>query len=122
MITTVLRSLLLAGALALTALSPMLLAERVAGSWHMQIVLDASSGSAFLQLEQDGETLRGVYQGLFGRSAVTGTLRVNEIAFTVISGSQTITYSGTIKDGTMSGRCDYAGAATCTFRGIRSES
>ncbi|MDZ4699760.1 MAG: hypothetical protein SH809_08660 [Rhodothermales bacterium] len=122
MITSVLRSLLLVGALALTALSPTLFAERVSGSWHMQIVLDASSGSAYLQLEQDGETLRGGYQGLLGRSDVTGTLRVNEIAFTVTSGGQTITYSGTIEDGAMSGRCDYAGATVCTFRGIRLES
>jgi hypothetical protein len=122
MVTSVLRSVLLVGALALTTLSPTLFAQQVSGGWHMQIILDASSGSAYLQLEQEGDTLRGAYQGLLGRSAVTGTLRVNEITFTVTSGGQKITYSGTIEDGTMNGRCDYAGAATCTFRGIRSES
>ncbi|MEZ4703166.1 MAG: hypothetical protein R2834_22755 [Rhodothermales bacterium] len=122
MMYSAIRSLMLVGALTLTTLAPSLFAERVEGAWHMQVLLDASSGSAYLQLEQHGEALEGTYQGLLGSASVKGSVRVNEFTFQVTSAGQTITYSGTVEDGNMRGRCDYAGATTCTFRGIRSES
>ena len=122
MIYSTIRSTMLMGALALAALAPSLVAEHVAGDWNMNIELDASSGSAFLRLQQDGDVLTGSYQGLLGRAPVEGTIIRGEIVFRVGSGASAITYTGTVSNGTMTGACDYAGAETCTFLGLRSES
>jgi hypothetical protein len=122
MLTSAIRSVLLAGALLFTALAPTLVAEQVAGGWHMQITLDESSGSAYLFLVQDGDTIHGTYQGLLGTAPVEGALRLNELSFRLAGTGRTISYSGTVEGSTMYGTCDYAGVETCTFYGIRSDS
>ncbi len=122
MIYSTIRSMLLVSALALAALAPSLFAERVSGDWNLNIELDASSGSAFLRLVQDGDALSGSYQGLLGSAPVEGSVTVNEIVFRVRSGAEVITYTGTVANGTMTGECDYAGADSCIFLGLRSES
>jgi hypothetical protein len=122
MLTSAIRSVLLAGALLFTALAPTLVAEQVAGGWHMQITLDESSGSAYLFLVQDGDAIHGTYQGLLGTAPVEGAVKMNELTFRMTSAGRTITYTGVVDGEDIYGRCDYAGATTCTFRGIRSDS
>jgi hypothetical protein len=80
----------------------------VTGAWAFQIETPNGPGTPTFTFKQEGEKLTGQYKGRFGEAPLTGTVKGNNIDFTLTLQSQgqelTITYTGTVeKDGTMKG-------------------
>jgi hypothetical protein len=73
----------------------------VSGEWNVTVETSAGSGSPSFTFKQDGETLTGTYKGQFGESPLTGTVKGNDIKFTIKINAQgqelTIEYSGKIE-------------------------
>ena len=53
----------------------------VTGKWTMAIDIQGTTATPALELVQDGEKLRGTYQGRYGKYDVTGTLKGKAIEF-----------------------------------------
>ncbi len=80
----------------------------VTGTWNAVVELDLGGGEPVFVFTQDGETLRGTYEGSFGSADITGTVKGGLIEFTF--GAETIgeaKYTGTIMGDMMEGTCDY---------------
>ena len=94
--------------------------EGISGTWRLRVHLGDSGGrTGSLVLTQDGETLTGTYTGPppvrtraggwdYGSVELTGTVigEAMEFSFPTQEGNR-ITYTGTIQDRTISGKCDY---------------
>ena len=112
-IATVAAAAVIVAGLAVAALSD------VTGTWNAVVDLDAGSGEPVFMFTQDGETLTGTYQGLFGNASLTGTVKGNVIEFTFgAEGVGDATYTGKIAGDTMEGTCDYGdlGGGTWTAK------
>jgi hypothetical protein len=57
----------------------------VAGKWQMTLEMQMGTASPVLDLVQQGEKITGTYEGRYGKSQLTGTLknRVLEFSFTM---------------------------------------
>lgn len=53
----------------------------VTGKWTMAIDIQGTTATPALELVQDGEKLKGTYQGRYGKFEVTGTLKGQVIEF-----------------------------------------
>ncbi|HXT69247.1 MAG TPA: hypothetical protein VN700_05810 [Vicinamibacterales bacterium] len=51
------------------------------GKWAMAIEIQGTTATPSLELVQDGEKLKGFYQGRYGKFEVTGTLKGKAIQF-----------------------------------------
>jgi len=73
----------------------------VTGDWAFTVETPQGSGTPSFTFKQEGEKLTGNYKGQFGEAPVTGTVKGNEIKFTIKISAQgqelTITYSGKIE-------------------------
>ena len=97
--------------------------EGISGTWRLRVRLGDSGGrTGSLVLTQDGEALTGTYAGPppartqaggweYRSAELTGTVigKAVEFSFPGQEGKQ-ITYTGTIQDRTISGKCDYGPA------------
>jgi len=80
----------------------------VSGPWSFQVETSIGSGRPSFTFKQDGERLSGNYKGAFGEAPVSGSIRGNDLTFSVrvtVDGSEgTIVYKGNVeKDGSMKG-------------------
>jgi hypothetical protein len=96
----------------------------VTGIWDMTIEAErASEGDAVLSLRQEGQNLTGSYKGRMGETKLTGTVRENNIRFSVSLRfrdiSFTVTYSGVVEDGRMQGKADFGNGKTGTWKAKR---
>ena len=96
----------------------------ISGPWSFQVETSAGAGSPTFTFKQDGEQLGGQYKGTFGEAPLTGTVKGNQIDFTIKLSAQgqqfTIKYSGTIeKDGSMKGTADLGEVGSGTWTAKR---
>lgn len=99
-------------------------AMNVTGAWAFTVETQAGSGSPSFTFKQDGETLTGMYKGQFGEAPLTGTVKGNDIKFTIKINAQgqdlTVTYTGKIdgKDN-MKGTASFGEMGEGTWTGKR---
>lgn len=93
----------------------------LSGTWGLEVVTQAGTGTPTVVLKQDGEKLSGQYSGQLGEAAVTGTIKGNEFTFsfsvTVEGNTGTVIYSGTADGATMKGTVNLAEMGQGTFTG-----
>jgi hypothetical protein len=96
----------------------------VTGPWAFQVETPNGTGTPTFTFKQEGEKLTGQYKGIFGEAPLTGTLKGNNIEFSIKIQAQgeevTITYTGTVeKDGTMKGTAKLGDVGSGTWTGKR---
>ena len=93
------------------------LAADVAGTWTVQVVLDAGTGTATFTFKQEGETLSGTYTGTFGDAPLRGTAKGDQVEWSFNGGQAgTVTFKGKL-EGTakMTGTAQYGELGSGTF-------
>lgn len=109
-------------AVAMAAAAVPVTASDVTGTWSCTVQLDSGTGTPTFVFKQDGEKLTGSYSGAAGEAALEGTVKGNQIQFTIETQYGTITYQGTIEDAdTMKGTADYGGQATGAWTAKRTK-
>jgi hypothetical protein len=95
----------------------------VAGKWNVSLELSSITGHPVIALKQDGEKLTGTYEGRYGESALSGTIKEKEITFTVTfvaEGMQTQgVFAGKVDGDTMGGEVSFEGAGDGTWSAVR---
>ncbi len=81
--------------------------ENVTGDWEMSITTPRGERTRNIHFEQEGEKLTVTMQGRRGEVTAEGTVKGNEIEWTITHstprGEFTMTYTGKIEGDTMSG-------------------
>jgi hypothetical protein len=94
----------------------------VKGTWIMDVVTSAGSGSPTFMLEHiDATNLKGTYSGQLGEFEVKGTLRGNIIHLEFSISGEIIEYDGTIEGNEMKGKVKLGTMAEGTFTGKKKE-
>ena len=91
----------------------------ITGTWQFTVELDIGGGEPTFVFEQDGETLTGSYEGLFGAAAITGTVKGNQIEFRFGGDGAEAVYVGGIDGDMMKGTCDYGGVGEGSWQAER---
>ena len=93
----------------------------ISGTWIMTVTTSMGSGSPTFTFIQKGEHLTGTYKGQLGEQPVTGTIKGNDVSFEFQGDAQgqsfTVTYTGKIAAGTMSGQVTLGQFGQGTFTG-----
>jgi len=96
-------------------------AKNVTGNWKLTIETPNGPGTPSLVLKQEGEALSGTYKGRFGDAPLKGTVKGNDIKFTVKVNAQgnelEIEYAGTVEGDTMKGKVKFGEFGEGTFSG-----
>ena len=96
---------------------------KVAGQWQLALEIGSITGRPTIELKQDGEKLTGTYRGRYGASPIEGSLKDNQIGFTVTmnaEGQQTSGHFAGVVDGdAMSGTVEFEGAGEGTWSATR---
>ncbi|HWO01549.1 MAG TPA: hypothetical protein VNS63_19980 [Blastocatellia bacterium] len=75
-------------------------ATNISGAWDVTVETSGGSGSPSFTFKQDGEKLTGNYKGQFGEAPLTGTVKGDDVKFTINISAQgqsmTVTYTGKI--------------------------
>ena len=100
------------------------LAHDVTGNWQFTVETEQGSGSPSFVFKQDGEKLTGTYEGLFGKANIAGTVKGNDIDFTIPveyeNRKMTVHYRGRIEsDTTMKGDVELPGLGKGTWTGAK---
>ena len=112
------RSLLAIGAFLISSAS--LFAADVTGKWTFHVKFFLGSGDPWFQFKQDGEKLTGMYHGRFGDFPLTGTVKGDQIEFTIAEKQGTAVYNGTLTGDSVKGTAKYPmPAGTGHFQGKR---
>ena len=95
----------------------------VAGTWELQVEIAQGTGTPTFVFKQNGETLSGRYKGQMGESDVTGTIKGNDITFSIDGDfqgtSMRVTYTGVVEKDTMKGTVKFGELGQGTFKGVR---
>jgi hypothetical protein len=95
----------------------------VAGQWQFTVQLEVGTGTPVVTFKQDGEKLTGTYEGRYGKSNLEGTIKENQIEFTitVVAEGTTVSglFTGTFENDTMKGDVEYEGAGDGTWTAVR---
>jgi hypothetical protein len=95
--------------------------QGVAGTWLLDVTLDAGSGRASFVLQVEGNVITGTYSGVLGDQEVTGTIDGNNVDFGFESpDAGKVTFEGVLDGDTMEGTCEYGALGTGSFSGTRS--
>lgn len=110
----------------LAVISSVLLAAapaNVAGQWQFTVQLAVGTGTPVVTFKQDGEKLTGTYEGRYGTSNLEGTIKENQIEFTitVVAEGTTVSgvFTGTFEADKMKGDVEYEGAGEGTWTAVR---
>ncbi|MEQ1855243.1 MAG: hypothetical protein ABL963_02170 [Longimicrobiales bacterium] len=96
-------------------------AQGVAGTWVLDVVLDAGSGRATFTLQAAGNVITGTYTGVLGDQEVTGTVEGNQVTFGFDSpDAGAVEFEGVVNGNAMEGTCEYGALGTGSFSGTRS--
>jgi hypothetical protein len=86
-------------------------ATEVTGTWDLTVETQDAIASPSIALKQEGEKISGTYQGRMGKSNVEGTVKGDDIRFTLTLKFQdvvyTVTYTGTVGDDSMKGTVSF---------------
>src|SRR4051794_28109754 len=95
------------------------LAADVTGKWNAAVQTDAGSGTPTFVLKQAGETITGTYSGQLGEAPVSGTIKGDDIEFSIKAAPQgetiVVKYKGKVTGNEIKGTVDLGGMATGTF-------
>ena len=95
----------------------------VAGQWQFTVELAMGTGKPLVTFKQDGEKITGTYEGRYGKSNLEGTVKENQIQFTVtvVAEGTTVSgvFTGTYDNDRMSGDVEYEGAGDGTWTAVR---
>jgi hypothetical protein len=76
-------------------------AANITGVWDFAVETSGGSGTPTFTFKQDGENLSGTYKGQFGEAPLTGTVKGNDVKFTIKINAQgqdmTINYTGKVE-------------------------
>jgi len=72
-------------------------ATNVTGEWNFTVESPNGTGTPTVTFKQDGETLTGTYKGRFGEAPLKGTVKGNEIKFTLTISPRDRTFSSTTR-------------------------
>ncbi len=88
----------------------------VSGVWDLTVETQTSTAHTSVTLKQEGEKLTGTYHGRMGDTRLEGTLKEDNIRFTVTlkfqDASIVVTYEGTVSGDTMKGTARFGDAGT----------
>ena len=111
----------LAAALAMVSWAAPAAAQGVAGTWLLDVTLDAGNGRASFVLEAAGNAITGKYSGVLGDQDVTGTIDGNNVTFGFESpDAGKVTFEGVLDGDKMEGTCEYGALGSGSFSGSRS--
>jgi hypothetical protein len=83
-------------------------AGNITGTWNGTVETPQGTGSPTFTFKQEGEKLTGTYKGQLGEGPLTGTLKGNDISFSLKVNFQgeefTITYTGKVEGNNMKGK------------------
>lgn len=106
--------------LALLAAPPAASAQGLAGSWVVDVSLDAGTGQATFVFEVQGTRITGTYTGILGDQQVTGTIEGSAVRFGFDSpDAGEVRFEGTLEGNTLEGTCQYGQLGSGTFTGTR---
>ncbi len=98
---------------------------KVAGEWKFTVESPNGTGTPTVNFKQDGETLTGTYKGRLGEVPLNGTIKGNDINFTIKVNLQgqdlQIDFAGQVDGDTMKGKVKYGEMAEGSFTGKRAE-
>jgi hypothetical protein len=98
---------------------------KVAGKWNVTLELPSITGHPVLVLKQEGEKLTGTYEGRYGQSSLSGTVKEKTLSFTVTlvaEGTQTQgVFEGAVDGDTMGGSVSFEGAGDGTWSAVRAK-
>jgi hypothetical protein len=93
----------------------------VNGEWSLTVESPNGTGTPTVIFKQDGETLTGTYKGRFGEAPLKGTVKGQDIKFSVTISPQgqdlVIEYSGAVDGDTMKGKAKFGEMGEGTFTG-----
>jgi hypothetical protein len=103
-----------------------LAAADISGKWEFDVQTDAGAGAPSFVFKQAGETLTGAYNGLFGTAQLAGTVKGDQIEFTVAVSIQDqkskIVYKGKILSASsMKGEVEITGLGKGTWTGSKKD-
>jgi len=106
--------------LALLLTATLVLAADISGKWTAAVETDGGSGTPNFTFKQSGETLTGTYSGQLGEAPLTGTVKGDDVEFSIKVSPQgeaiTLKYKGKITSGnTIKGTVDLGGIGSGTF-------
>ncbi len=88
----------------------------VTGTWDLTVESTQGTGSAVLNLKQDGGRITGRYSGRMGEVPLSGTVEADRIEFSVTLSFQntqfTVVYTGTVEGETMKGKVRFGDAGS----------
>jgi hypothetical protein len=111
--------------IALSLLATVLSADpaNVAGKWNVTLQLESITGHPVILLKQDGEKLTGTYEGRYGQSELTGSIKEKQIEFSVTfvaEGMQSQgVFAGKVNGDAMGGEVSFEGAGDGTWSASR---
>jgi hypothetical protein len=95
----------------------------IAGQWRFTVELAMGTGKPIVTFKQDGGKITGTYEGRYGASKLDGTVKENDVEFTVtqmIQGEQISgVFYGTVEADAMRGDVEYEGAGEGTWTAVR---
>lgn len=95
----------------------------IAGVWQFTVELEVGTGRPIVTFTQDGEKLAGTYEGRYGKSNLQGTVKENQVQFTVtvVAEGTTVTgaFEGIFESDRMSGTVEYEGAGEGRWTAVR---
>ena len=95
----------------------------IAGQWQFTVELAMGTGKPLVTFKQDGEKITGTYEGRYGKSDLEGTVKDNQVQFTVTvvaeGTSVSGVFTGTYENDRMSGDVSYEGAGDGTWSAVR---
>jgi hypothetical protein len=91
------------------------------GTWGLEVVTPAGTGTPTVVLKHEGEKLSGQYSGQLGEAPITGTIKGSDFSFSftvaVEGNSMTVIYSGTAEGQSMKGTVTLGELGEGTFTG-----
>jgi hypothetical protein len=97
--------------------------QNVSGQWALAVETPEGKANPSLDLRQDGEKISGTYVGRLGKSPVEGSLKGDEIKFSVKLKFRdrdfTVTYTGTVEGDQMEGKVRFGDARSGSWTARR---
>ena len=97
-------------------------AATMTGTWAIEATHSAGTSTPTVTITQTGEKLSGKYQGSYGESALTGSIKGTEFTFTVEIGAEQkvkVVYTGTLSGDSIKGNLTMGEMGEGTFVGKR---
>ena len=95
----------------------------VTGAWESTVQSPEGAMTSAATYKQDGEKLTGTHVGQMGEMPLTGTVKGNEIAYTIsidAGGQQfALAYKGKVDGDTITGTVDFGGMGSATWTAKR---